>query len=163
MECPRASRAHSMCVISQHQFAPLSADGRCSAEGSVCAFACLLSRSSMWKAWQQAEFHVDRLPCNSTRDVPAVCTAAAVYMRFLDRVIHMRQFCDDPVARAMLARLAPHFVCTSDLSLLLSVLVRSRPELTGSEVCETDRDTRGQNDARPPLALGAPAVKNGPA
>ena len=136
-----------MCVISQHQFAPMSADGRCSAEGSVCAFACLLSRSSMWKAWQQNEFHVDRLPCNGTQ--LAVCTAAAVYMRFIDRIIHMRQFCDDPIARAMLARLAPHMVCTSDLSLLLSVLVQSRPELNGSEVC----------DAGPPLARGAPAVK----
>ena len=156
VECPPASRAHSMCVISQHQFAIMSADGRCSAEGSVCAFACLLPRSSMWKELallrpsQQSEFHVDRLPCNGTQ--LAVCMAAAVYMRFLDRVIHMRQFCDDPVARAMLARLAPHMVCTGDLSLLLSVLVRSRPELNGSEVC----------DAGPSLALGAPAAKHQP-
>ena len=143
VKCPLASRAHSMCVISQHQFAPMSADGRCSAAGSVCAFACHLGRSSLWKAWQQSEFQ--RLPCNGTQ--LAACTAAAVYVRFLDRVIHMRQFCDDPVARAMLARLAPHMVCTSDLSLLLSVLLRSRPELNGSEVC----------DAGPSLAV-APAV-----
>ena len=142
-----------MCVISQHQFAIKSADGRCSAEGSVCAFACVLTRTSMWKELallRPSEFHVDRLPCNGTQ--LAVCTAAAVYMRFLDRVIHMRQFCDDPVARAMLARLAPHMVCTSDLSLLLRVLVRSRPELTGSEVCETDRELNARPERRSAIA-----------
>ena len=148
MECPPASRAHSMCVISQWQFAPMSADGQCTGEGSVCAVACLLSRSSVWRAWQQSEFHVDRLPCNGTQ--LAACTAAAVYMRFLDRVIHMRQFCDDPIARTMLARLAPDMACTSDLSLLLSVLVRPRPEPHGSEFC----DTAHRLPWSPSLALG---------
>ena len=125
--CPPTSRAYSMCLISQQQFAPASsADGHCSAEGSVCELACLVSRDDLWKTWRQVDFDIDRLPCSDSQ--LALCTAVVVYQRSMDRSIQMRRFCDDPFARALLARLAPRMPCTGDFSVLMRVILQSGQE-----------------------------------